>query len=80
MRLVCQLMVFILHYLLILSKKKLIDLIEENDLFTLLVMIEMLSSRLKRIWSCQTVCEALIFLLDTIYIRFALSYMYTNKL
>ena len=59
-------------------KEKLTDLFErtfkENDLF-LLVMIEMLYSHLKSIkeytlWSCQKVHEALIFLLDNIYIRF----------
>ena len=27
------------------------------------------------LWSCQKVCEALTFLLDTIYIRFALNYI-----
>ena len=31
-----------------------------------------------QLWSCQNVCDALSFLLDNIYIRFALSY--TDKL
>ena len=45
-----------------------------KDLFTLHVLKEMLSSRLKSmigtLRSCQKVCEALVFLLDNIYIRF----------
>ena len=50
------------------------ELFRENDLFTLLVMIEMLSSRLKCIQGthyglAKKVCEALTCLLDSIYIK-----------
>ena len=43
------------------------ELFKENDLFTLLVMIEMVSSHKRyTLWPCQKVGEALIFLLDNI--------------
>ena len=61
------------------SGKNLFDLIEstfqEKALLTLHVMTEMhflLQKKLKKYhaWSCQNVCDALTFLLDTIFIRF----------
>ena len=69
---------FILHYLIILSKKNILIELKQrfkaNVLFILLVMIQLLSSRLKSIKGITTVlpevCEALIFLLDNIYIRY----------
>ena len=79
MRPVCPRMIFLLFTLLYLHsliKDKLIDLIErtfQKALLTLHVMTEMhfllMKNKKYHAWSCQTVCDALNFLLDNIFIR-----------
>ena len=68
---------FILHYLIIiLIKENLTDLIERTFLFLACndrnAFFTSEEHKRYTLWSCQKVCEALTFLLDTIYIRFGL--------
>ena len=86
MRLVCQLMFFSILYTTLphnLIKEKLTDLIErtfqrEGSLYLACNDRNAFFPSDEHKWSCQKVCETLIFLLDNIYIRFGTKVIQTN--
>ena len=84
MRPVCLLIIFLFFTLLYLITKLKINLLillkepsREKALLTLHVMTEILFFALEKpkkyhAWSCQNVCDALNFLMDTVFIRFGI--------